>query len=144
MAETMKDRIDVNDPRELLFFVQDKLYDVRIKLERAKVMSDNVSFHYFFESLEKHKENGGLALLNGYDENRIFAEIDNENVSDAIDIIEEMIEELEPADLITSDVPCQRDGDYGEIISLLQTIKENEKLLQCIKSFITGCIKRYC
>lgn len=33
--------------------------------------------------------------------------------------------------------------DYDEIITMLQTIKENQKMLQYIKSFIKAVIKRY-
>lgn len=34
--------------------------------------------------------------------------------------------------------------DYNEILSLLETIKENSKALEYIKNFLKAFIERYC
>lgn len=39
---------------------------------------------------------------------------------------------------------AEKDNDYEEILSMLESIKDNEKALRYIKNFFKGFIKRYC
>lgn len=83
--------------------LQDCLYELLIKLERANYMIINVKNEYFWEAVSCHEKNHGMELIKGYDSARVHTEIGSDYVWECLKEIERMTEDFDMNKLLSSD-----------------------------------------
>ena len=83
--------------------LQDCLYELSIKLERANYMILNVENEYFGDAVSCHEKNHGMELIKCYDDARVHVEIGFDYLWESLKEIERMQSEFDMDKLLTSD-----------------------------------------
>ena len=83
--------------------LQDCLYELSIKLERANYMILNVEHEYFCDAVSCHKKNHGMELIRGYDAARVHVEIGSDYVWECLKEIDRMTEDFDMNKLLLGD-----------------------------------------
>lgn len=89
--------------KEFVSDLQDRLYRISIKLERANAMILNVEHEYFGMNLSYHKKNHCMELIDNYNDGRIHTEIGSDYIWSVLKEIERMQSEFDMNKLISSD-----------------------------------------
>lgn len=90
-----------NTLKDFVSDLQDRLYRISIKLERANTMILNVEHEYFGMNLAYHKKNHGMELVDNYNDGRIHTEIGSDYIWDVLKEIERMQSEFDMNKLLS-------------------------------------------
>ncbi len=75
---------------EQLFRATSELLNISIVLEKASMAIGNLCDSYFALNIESHEKDGGIQLLFGYDEARVFCNIVSDYVEKAMELTDNL------------------------------------------------------